>query len=636
MSLNWIKELYDTYENNLQFVGKEIDGNILLPVSFTWVNAQIECILNEDAILYHAEVIDKENAPTMIPCTVESANRTSLPVAHPLFDKLSYIAKELHCEHKGVYLYDEYRNQLKHWSSRTDAPECLRILYRYLEEGTLIKDLVAKGILAMKDGVLIEKWKNTDKEKPSLFKVLNGEQKNAVVRFSIYYEEDSKIEPIWLNEQVQTSYINYYTQMMGNTNLCMITGEHAPITELHSAYLRFPGDSAKLISSLDKLGFKYKGRNRTAEEAVSISYEASQKSHNALKWLIQRQGFKQNGFVILTWGTKQVDVLKPTEGSYTIFHHQKKQIPYTYKEYARELNLTLSGIYQDSVYNVEQDIVVLSLDAATKGRLAILFYQTLNGSQFLECIQHWYQTLCWTNMHYFAEDRESGKKRKVYYTGTPSFRDIVNALYGTVDSDDMQKIKKNVYTQLLSCMIDGTRLPKMYISKVTRKFCSPNSFENLTQIKDYTAIACALIRKYRNDANTKHKEEWKVDVDYSQKQTYYLWGRLLALAEWLEQRANDLSDEDRMTNATRYRKEFSNNPAKTWLMLMEHIEPYKRKLRRGEELEILKDIEDKINLIMGLLENDSANNKKLDDRFILGYGAQIHELNEKYPRKQKK
>lgn len=635
MSLNWIKELYDTYENNLQFVGKEVDGNLLLPVSFTWVNAQIECVLNEDGTLYHAEVIDKANAATMIPCTIESANRTSLPVAHPLFDKLSYIAKELHCEHKGTYLYDDYRNKLKNWSMRPDAPECLRILYRYLEQGTLIQDLVNRNILAMENGKLIEKWKDSSKEKPLLFKVLSGEQKSAVVRFSIYYEKQGKIDAIWLNEQVQASYLSYYSQAIDNKNLCMITGEEAPITDLHSAYLRFPGDSAKLISSLDKLGFKYKGRNETAEEAVSVSYEASQKAHNALKWLIQRQGFKHNGFVILAWGTKQVDIPRLTEGSYAIFHRQEKQIPYTYKEYARELKLVLSGIYQDCFSNVDQDIVVMSLDAATKGRLAILFYQTLNGSQFLERIKQWYQTLSWTSMFYFAEDRETGKKRKIYYTGTPSFTDIVNALYGNVDSDDIQKIKKNAYTQLLSCMIDGTRLPEMYASILLRKFCNPNSFDNAIQIRDFTGVACAIIRKYRNDLNTEEEEEWKVDVDYSQKQTYYLWGRLLALADWLEQRANEIAKEERMTNATRYRKEFSKNPAKTWFMLMERIEPYKRKFRRANKDEIneLQDIEMKMNEIMALLEIDEENDGSLDDRFILGYGAQLNELNAAYRRK---
>ena len=47
-----------------------------------------------------------------------------------------------------------------------------------------------------------------------------------------------------------------------------------------------------MISSNDKTNFTYRGRFHDVGEAYTISYEASQKIHNALKWLIERQGVK--------------------------------------------------------------------------------------------------------------------------------------------------------------------------------------------------------------------------------------------------------------------------------------------------------------------------------------------------------
>ena len=60
-------------------------------------------------------------------------------------------------------------------------------------------------------------------------------------------------------------------------------------TEKHPAKLRQGKDKAKLISTNDANGFTYRGRFVSKKEAISIGYETSQKIHNALRWLIQKQ-----------------------------------------------------------------------------------------------------------------------------------------------------------------------------------------------------------------------------------------------------------------------------------------------------------------------------------------------------------
>src|SRR5699024_1739147 len=71
--------------------------------------------------------------------------------------------------------------------------------------------------------------------------------------------------------------------------------------------IRHAGDKSKIISGNDKSGFTFRGRFTTPNEAASISYEVSQKAHNALKWLIQRQGEIIDNRVFLIWSSQEVE-----------------------------------------------------------------------------------------------------------------------------------------------------------------------------------------------------------------------------------------------------------------------------------------------------------------------------------------
>lgn len=58
---------------------------------------------------------------------------------------------------------------------------------------------------------------------------------------------------------------------------------------------------AKLISGNDERGFTYRGRFENRGQAVSVGYESSQKTHNALRWLLARQGKYIDGEVTVAW-----------------------------------------------------------------------------------------------------------------------------------------------------------------------------------------------------------------------------------------------------------------------------------------------------------------------------------------------
>lgn len=86
-----------------------------------------------------------------------------------------------------------------------------------------------------------------------------------------------------------------------NRDFVILTGNTEAISYLHSRKIRNEGDGAKLISANDSQNFTYRGRFVCKEEAFAVGNETSQKIHNALKWIIRKQGTFFDTLVIVTW-----------------------------------------------------------------------------------------------------------------------------------------------------------------------------------------------------------------------------------------------------------------------------------------------------------------------------------------------
>ena len=113
-SMGWIQKLHETYENCYELIDKEED-NTLLPVAHTVLQAHIEVIINEKSEFVSARaLVDKDDKKTILPCTVDSESRTSGPGAHPLFDKLQYIAGD-YVKYGGTkkHYYDIYMETIR-------------------------------------------------------------------------------------------------------------------------------------------------------------------------------------------------------------------------------------------------------------------------------------------------------------------------------------------------------------------------------------------------------------------------------------------------------------------------------------------------------------------------------------------
>jgi CRISPR-associated protein Csd1 len=622
--LSWLLNLYETYESNLGWVGKiEKRYNdqefTLLPISHTTQNAHIEVTVLEDGEFHSATVIDKKDASTLIPCTEKSSSRAGKVISpYPLHDKLVYVAGDFTTfagSGEEAESFAHYIKKLEEWSNSSYATSKVRSIYNYLRKGQLIKDLVEHHILYVdSDHRLIEKWdkayeSSLSSDKPPIFSVVAGGQESAFIRFNVYSPKGLETD-VWKDQEMYQSWIDYYQNLLGDEDICYVTGKTQPSTDKHANKIRNAADKAKLISANDSSGFTYRGRFNLSQEAASISYEVSQKAHNALKWLINRQGKIIDQRVFLLWGNDALYVPDPTEDSFAIDPGPttiaaKKS--YTNPEFAKEFSKALDGYKNDistkSEVN-ESKVNILVLDSATTGRMAVLYYRNMDKELYLEKLKKWHSTCVW--LHRYRKDSQG---EFVQFLGAPATKDIAFAAYGPRASE---KIVKGLMERMLPCIVDDVRIPQDIINSAIHRASNPVSMEKWEWEKTLS-ITCALINR---------KEAFNVALDVENEDRSYLFGRLLAVADVLERRA--LGDETRSSNAIRYMNSFSMHPERTWMTIQRSLQPYQAKM--GTKATYLTKIMDEI---ASKFKLDEFNNKPLTGKYLLGFYSQRHDLYQK-------
>ena len=102
----------------------------------------------------------------------------------------------------------------------------------------------------------------------------------------------------------------------------------------------------------------------------------------------------------------------------------------------------------------------------------------------------------------------------------------------------------------------------------------------------------------------------------------YLYGRLLALAESLEDWALNEAKENRETNAARLMQRFAERPYSTWRTLELSLIPYKARL--GGKSKNRQRLIDQV--IASFEPGDFLLDKRLSGEFLLGYHCQREHL----------
>ncbi|PZD95907.1 type I-C CRISPR-associated protein Cas8c/Csd1 [Paenibacillus sambharensis] len=613
--MTWLAKLYQTYENNLEAVGKfkkRYNGQeyTLLPVSHTTQSAQIEVILDHNGNFRHAEVVDKSDASTLIPCTEASSNRTSAPVPHPLHDKLVYVAGDYR-SYGGVVKkgdpHADYMRQLREWCDSPYGHDKVQCVYRYLMKGTLIADLVRQQILHVdENNSLIERW-SSDRpgEKPKIYNVLAGDQNAAFVRFAV--EQIGELEHrLWRDESVQNSYIQYYMQKQNERDVCFVTGEMMPYADKHASRIRHSADMAKLISANDNSGFTFRGRFLTSRDAASISYEVSQKAHNALKWLVAKQGMTIDGRVFVVWGTKEEEIPDPFADTYGLNRDEASDAgDATHEEFAQQVKRAIQGYRHNLDY--QSDVNIMALDAATPGRMSVVYYRDMNKELFLNKLQEWHGSCYWRHSYHLDQE-----KKRIVFTGTPSTRDIAFAAYGSGASDT---VVKGLLERMLPSILDGRKIPNDIVRNAVSRASNPISMERWEWEKTLS-IACSLV----NNTQWNEGKGFQVALDTNNINRDYLFGRMLAIADVLERTALGW-EEKRATNAVRYMNAFAQRPARTWTVIQSNLQPYQA--RMGMDAGFYNRLLDQVG---SQLQPEDFTDKPLGGLYLLGFYSQRQDL----------
>ncbi|MDD3729790.1 MAG: type I-C CRISPR-associated protein Cas8c/Csd1 [Endomicrobiaceae bacterium] len=620
-----MNELFLLYEKNKELAGIENDdGTILLPIAHSTNNAQVEIAVDLEGNFKRANIVQDENKNTIIPVTEDSGSRGAGIFPHPLCDKLIYVAGDYSQyvenpddkkEKDFSSYFQAYCNQLESWTNSEFAHPKIKAVFNYINRKKIISDLTKTKVF-----VLDEKDKLNDNIK--LNKIA---QKDVFIRFIVEPSVDNVSCEVWKDKSLYNSWINFYLSKKTYKNLCYISGENIVISNKHPSKIRYPGDKAKLISSNDNAGFTYRGRFKDDTEAFTIGYETSQNAHNALKWLIEKQGIQFDSMALVAWESSLKKIPVIVNDTIDIFNNDKENnqlYPKTQKEFSDRLAKAILGYKKD--LEISSKILILSLDAATPGRLSVKMFRDFQSSSFLDNIENWHRTCVW-NFTIF-KDKEIN-----LYIYAPALKVITTNIYGTeqngfIKVDD--KILRTTIERLLPCVIDKKPIPLDIVKMAVNKASNPMAYDKRYNWNAVLEVASALVKKSENDKinrnskNNEYKEVFTMALDENLKDRSYLYGRLLAVADRIEYRTFE-SGEDRQTNAKRYMSAFAQRPYKTWQIIYKKLDPYLNKLNKGESVKyqnLLQNIHD-------LFEpKDFKNNFALDGIYILGFECQGKDL----------
>ncbi len=461
--MSWMAKLYDTYKAGMRLDLPDADQ--LMPISHTLQNAHIRITIDGDGNFKRAEVLEKTQI--VLPATEQSAGRTSGEAPHPLADKIQYIAKD-YPEYGGKKkpYFKGYLKQLEQWCQSEFAHDKAVAVRRYVEKGHVVEDLVANNILFIDaQNCLLTSWSvESDSEPPKIFKVLPKEkgkldQGNALVCWCVEIPND-RIANTWEDSELQSSWIRYEASTNTQSGLCYISGEHRPLAVNHPAKLRHTGDKAKLISSNDMSGYTFRGRFTDSDDSieqfglqsVGISFDVTQKAHNALRWLVSRQGFRNSDQVVVAWAVSGKEIPQPMDDLWASLTDIEEistpdDMPIEQIDHSHDLGQSFSiamGKYMRGYRAKLQStdsIVIMGLDSATPGRMAVTYYQEFFPDEYIDRISRWHHDFAWYQRHKIEIDTGKAKpeSKTIWPICSPSARAIWEAVYGQTVSDSLKK-----------------------------------------------------------------------------------------------------------------------------------------------------------------------------------------------------
>lgn len=580
----------DTYDACQRRVGVyEMEGqDPLVPVAHILATPNLEIVITQDGFFESASLLDKKTPKIIIPVTEESGGRSGKnPLPHPLCDKLEYIAPGNEIKHS------KYVEQLADWANSPFSHPMLKAILKYVESGTVLNDLRDYGLIE-----LDKKGLSNAKKLFACWRIVGlGSEWGAC----------------WTKKELFDLFIKWYSGKISShqQGLCMIDGRIEPISTNHPKGIFSLHGNAKLISSNDTSGFTYRGRFTSGDQAATVGYFASQKAHNALRWIISKQRVWYSGRAFVSWSIQGAELPHVT----SLFSRFDRRI-YDVVDYNEELSKTLQG-YQTKLPSKTDGVVIAVFDSATPGRLSVIYYNELMDSDYLQRLFSWDKTCSWLNGPFGIQ--------------SPLLRNVVKFAFGTPREKNGQiqfvvdeKVMAHQMQRLISCRVDGAHMPFDIEQALVHRASNLGGFgKGLAGNILFTA--CAVIRKYHIDV---FGEDIAMALDEEKRDRSYQFGRLLAVFEKVECDTYG-SDEKRETNAMRYQAVFCQRPLRIAASIQKELDkayfPWFHKNGREGSYNFYKK---EIGQIMEVIDSfpDEEQRKPLKDTYLMGYYLERNKL----------
>lgn len=651
--MSWMAQLYATYENMAGKRGpndpvtpidhmhqKAQDEEIarllrlrLAPIAHTYKEARVEVTLNQAGEFRDAVAVGPKDRETLIPVTEDSAGRTTNKAPHALCDELPYVAGDYERfaadnekqKKKNKGKYEKYISALEDWVKSPYTHPKAEAVYTYLSEKRLVSDLIVAGSVRLTDGG----------------KISGSAYGNALVRFRILSSDNTE-ERCWEDPTLINAYIDYYlSKRRGDTDICYLTGKKQSVCRKHPKGIDAAHNVAKLISANDEEGFTYRGRFSTPDQAFTLGYETSQKIHNALTWLVKTRGVyagQKDKRTFVCWNPKGKETPDVLDAFGLVAREDETDEAYDIVSYKRKLAKTFGG-YTDQ-FDENDTVIVMGLDAASDGRMAITYYNEWMARDFFSRVKKWGDECNWyisfgkhTRVETPSFDRivkfAFGTERDpAAKAGDAQASGIVNIAVGTEQKRDFMaddRVVKEQTERLLKCMLDGQRVPYDIVRALVSRASRPISYSKDNR-ELVLSTACAVLVKFYRDRGIEKGENEFMELDLQNHDRSYLFGRLLAVCEKVERLTFD-SDEKREPNAIRLQSAYANHPFRTWRTLEELLNPYFRELYPGQRAKYKNLIGE---IIAGFSsEDEKVLNQRLSENYLLGYYLQRRALNAK-------
>lgn len=570
------------------------------------------------------------------PITEDSVSRSSGSSSRPLVDEYQYL-NPVQENKEGLYL--DLLGEWLNFEKEGLVKQFLQVIYEYVLNGKLENDLIdfisqGNPYKYDKDTQILE-FEIEEKGKITNRKY---DLRKIIIEFEIINMVGSKNWRVSTSAELQNAYIDFqeHKNLQQDQETCAVTGKSMYCTNKHRGMM----GNAKIIGVSNNKEAFY-GRFKEGSDIVKVGYKTSNEIHNMLKYLLEsrntatRLSYKKgrsgaDPAVLLTWfsddipNERKTNVLNPEDSLINIFQPTSKPGYITGGKTTSSILSKAKGF--DVKANLNAKVYLMILDKASNGRISIKYFRESPQSQFYEYMEKWYESFQWL----FYDKETEGLRLK-----SPSLPQTIDTVFGYEQengfvsiADSKNKFKENWLTNLIPCVIEGKKIPLGIVQK---------SIENIRNRQRYNkswesvlAISCAVIRKYYLDYKGERKNEM---LDTSSQNRSYLYGRVLALLEYLEQQSlkDQMRGEQksiRQTNAERYWNNYLRTPAKTLNFLIQRGRPYWDRVKKNKPQFYhiaQKELDECINLL-GEIEQGKNKNRPLDEEFVFGYYAQRRAL----------